>query len=336
MIRWSTPRWWYRRTPPPVIAEPLLTPLSRIWADRTATRIRRAKPVDPGAPVVCVGNLTAGGSGKTPVVIELARLLSEGGERVTILSSGYGGRLRRPVLVDLSRHNARDVGDEAMMLSHAALVVVSRDRAAGARLAVAEGAEVVVMDDGHQNPALKKAFSLVTVDGETRNGDWPFGAGGVIPAGPLREPLEVGLARADAVAVILPMDMAEIDPDLRALFGSREVWTARWTLDGPPPPGRRLGFAGVAKPWRVEATLRAAGCDLVGFESFPDHAPITKAALRKLARHAERMNAGLVTTEKDWVRLPAEWRDRVAVFKVRARFDDEAAVRATLARALAR
>ena len=222
------------------------------------------------------------------------------------------------------------------MLSQVAPIVVSRDRLAGARLAVAEGAQIVVMDDGHQNPALKKTFSLVTVDGETRNGDWPFGAGGVIPAGPMREPLEVGLARADVVAVVLPTDVAEIGSELRALFGSREVWIARWTVAGPPPPGRRLGFAGVAKPWRVEHTLRGVGYDLVGFKAFPDHAPILGAALRKLSRHAKRMSAGLVTTEKDWARLPAEWRERVDVFKVRIRFDDEATVRAALARALFR
>ena len=147
---------------------------------------------------------------------------------------------------------------------------------------------------------------------------------------------EAGLARADAVAVLLPVDVAAIDPELRAVFGDREVWTARWVADSEPLDGPHVGFAGVAKPWRVERTLRAAGWDLAGFRGFPDHAPITGAALRKLARHAARRGAGLVTTEKDWVRLPPEWRERVAVFRVRVRFDDEARVRAALLNAVAR
>ncbi len=336
MIRWSTPRWWYRRAAPPPIARAVLSPLSRIWADRTADRIRSASPVDPGVPVICVGNLTAGGSGKTPVVMELTRLLQAGGKRVVVLSSGYGGKLRGPVSVDPTHHDARAVSDEALMMTRAAPVMVSRDRVSGARLAVAEGAEAIVMDDGHQNPALVKALSIVTVDGETRDGEWPFGGGGVIPAGPLREPLEVGLARADAIAVILPVGVTTIAPELRAIFGARQVWIARWVADGLPPSGPQLGFAGVAKPWRVERTLRAAGCDLVAFEAFPDHAPITKAAIRKLARHAAKADAGLITTGKDWVRLPPEWRERVTAFKVRVRFDDEGAVRDALSVAISR
>ena len=332
MTRWRTPRWWYRRDPRSAIARAVMEPLARIWADRTAARIRAATPIDPGAPVICVGNLTAGGSGKTPVAVELARILREDGERVAILSSGYGGRLRGPVSVDSALHGAKDVGDEALLMSQAAPAVIARDRVAGARLAVADGARVIVTDDGHQNPVLRKALSIVVVDGETRGGEWPFGAGGVIPAGPMREPLNAGLARADVVVALLPIDMAYLDPELRAVFGDKEVWIARLTADSPPPAGPRFGFAGVAKPWRVERTLRSAGCDLVGFEAFADHAPLGGGALRKLARRAAAMNAGLITTEKDWVRLPLEWRSRIDVFRVRARFDDEPGVRAALSR----
>ena len=280
-------------------------------------------------PVICIGNLTAGGSGKTPTAIEISRLLRDVGQRSVLLASGYGGRLQGPVLVDDTRHGAANVGDEALLMSRAVPVVISRDRLAGARLAVASGAEVVVMDDGHQNPAVAKALSIVVVDGETRDGEWPFGAGGVIPAGPLREPLGTGLARADAVVVILPADLEAADPNLLATFADKPVWIARWTA-GATPAGRSYGFAGVAKPWRVERALRAAGCDLVGFDAFPDHAPIGEAVLERLAKRAGQVGASLVTTEKDWVRLSPEWRARIAPWSARVVFDDEAAVSAAL------
>jgi tetraacyldisaccharide 4'-kinase len=328
VIRWRTPSWWYRRGRAPLLAR-ALTPLSHLWADRTAARLRRLTPQAVGAPVVCVGNLTAGGSGKTPTAMEIARLLETAGAHPVVLASGYGGRMNGPVVVENAHHTADDVGDEALLMRRVGPVVVSRDRVAGARLAVAAGADVVVMDDGHQNPALVKAMSIVVVDGETRDGEWPFGDGSVIPVGPLREPLATGLTRADAVVVLLPRDVATADTDLLALFAGKTVWIARWTA-GAPPAGRRLGFAGIAKPWRVERALRGAGCDLVAFEGFPDHAPIEEAALRRLARRAKNAGATLLTTEKDWVRLSPEWRARVAPWPARVVFDDEATVSAAL------
>jgi tetraacyldisaccharide 4'-kinase len=261
--------------------------------------------------------------------MEVARLLDAAGMRPALLVSGYGGRLRGPVLVDDAHHTAAEVGDEALMMRRAAPVVVSRDRFAGARLALASGADAVVMDDGHQNPTLAKTLSIVVVDGETRDGEWPFGAGGVIPAGPLREPLATGLCRADAVVVVLPAGLATADADLLAVFADKPVWIARWTAE-PPPTGRRFAFAGIAKPWRVERALRVAGGDLVGFEAFPDHAPIGEGALRRLATRAEKAGASLVTTEKDWARLGPEWRERVTPWPARVVFDDEAAVTAAL------
>jgi tetraacyldisaccharide 4'-kinase len=328
VIRLRTPRWWYRRGAAPRLAR-ALAPLSRVWADRTAARLRRVTPREVGAPVVCVGNLTVGGSGKTPTAMAIARLLEEAGMRPVLLASGYGGRLRGPVLVNGARHSAAEVGDEALLMTHARPVVVSRDRLAGARLAVASGGDVVVMDDGHQNPALAKALSLVVVDGETRDGEWPFGDGGVIPAGPLREPLAAGLVRADAVVVLLPADVTVADADLLAVFAGKPVWIARW-IAAAPPLGRQVGFAGIAKPWRVERALRAAGCDLVAFEPFADHAPIPEAALRRLAARAEHAGASLITTEKDWMRLSPGWRERVAAWPARVVFDDEAVVSAAL------
>lgn len=331
-MKLPTPRWWYvREGAPAPVSRALLKPVSWIWAWATARRIARAHPVDAGAPVICVGNLTAGGVGKTPVVRELLRRLIAKGVSAHGLSRGYGGSLAGPVQVDPAHHTAAQVGDEPLMLAADAPIWVARDRAAGARAAVQAGAQIVVMDDGHQNPALKKALSLVVVDGETRNGEWPLGDGSVFPAGPLREPLAVGLARADAVVLMLPDDLEAADPDLLAVFGALPVLIARVVPDAPPPTGPQLGFAGIGKPWKVERALKAAGCDLKDFASFPDHMAYDPATLKALADQAAHLGAGLVTTEKDWARLPPAWRDKIVAWPVRCVFEDEAALDALLA-----
>ncbi|HEY1751963.1 MAG TPA: tetraacyldisaccharide 4'-kinase [Caulobacteraceae bacterium] len=334
-MRLSTPRWWYvRRGAPMALTRALLRPVSWIWAAATAWRLARGRPANPGVPVICVGNLTLGGSGKTPVVRALARRLAAQGRAPQVLMRGYGGRLAGPVRVDPARHATADVGDEALMLAADAPVWVARDRAAGARAAVQAGAGVIVMDDGHQNPALAKALSLVVVDGETRGGEWPFGDGAVFPAGPMREPLATGLARADAVVLLLPADLEAPDPGLVALFAGKPVLIARLAPAAPPPAGPQLGFAGIGKPWKMERALKAAGCDLADFAPFPDHARYDERTLSFLARRAETLGAGLLTSEKDWVKLPAEWRARIAAWPVEARFEDEAALGGLLRRAV--
>jgi tetraacyldisaccharide 4'-kinase len=324
-MRWTTPRWWYsrdQRVAP--VTRTLLAPAAWIWAAVTARRIARAHPVDPGAPVICVGNLTVGGAGKTPVVHAVAARLAARGVAVHLLSRGYGGHLAGPVRVDSRRHTAGEVGDEPLMLARDFPVWVARDRAAGAKAAVAAGAQVIVMDDGHQNPALRKALSLVVVDAETRDGEWPFGDGRVCPSGPLREPLAAGLARADLVVALLPADLPGLDPELAALLAARPLVTARLEPGAAPPAGPQVGFAGVGKPWKVERALRAAGCELADFAPFPDHFAYDAAVLQTLAARAEQFAAGLVTTEKDWVRLAPAWRERVVPWPVRAVFEDPA------------
>jgi tetraacyldisaccharide 4'-kinase len=327
-MRMATPRWWYlrRRARAPLAGALLLRPVSWIWALATARRIAAGRPLDPGVPVICVGNLTIGGAGKTPVAREILQRLAARGVKVHALSRGHGGRLKGPLQVDPEHHSAGEVGDEPLILARDAPAWISRDRARGAMAAAEAGAEVIVMDDGHQNPSVRKVLSLVVVDGETRDGEWPFGEGAVVPAGPMREPLDAGLARADAVVVLLPSDLDEADPELLALFGSRPVLIARLEPAAPPPPGPQLGFAGVGKPWKVERALKAAGCQLVDFAALPDHAPLDEGLMRALRGRAGVFGAGLVTTEKDWVRLPPHWRGKVAAWPVRARFLDEAAL----------
>ncbi|MEO6339124.1 MAG: tetraacyldisaccharide 4'-kinase, partial [Caulobacteraceae bacterium] len=172
----------------------------------------------------------------------------------------------------------------------------------------------------------------VVVDGETRDGEWPFGDGAVFPAGPMREPLVAGLKRADAVVVMLPDGLDHPNTELLALFAGKPVLTARLAPLTPPPQGPQLAFAGIAKPWKFQRALKAAGCELIDFAPFPDHAPFREADLDFLARRAADDGAGLITTEKDWVRLPPAWRDRVVSWPVEVRFDDEAALDALLHR----
>ncbi|MDB5439245.1 MAG: lpxK [Caulobacteraceae bacterium] len=334
-MKLSTPRWWYRRKPPAPITRLLLRPLSWIWAETTAAKLRRAKPLDPGIPVICVGNLTLGGTGKTPVVAALLSRLRRRGVDAQGLSRGYGGKEAGPLRVDPACHTAAQVGDEPLMLAAEAPVWISRDRAAGARAMAESGAQLIVMDDGHQNPSLRKTLALVVVDGETRNGEWPFGDGAVFPAGPMRESLATGLSRADAVVLMLPSDLPAADPDLLTLLSERPVLICRLAPVGPPPAGKIFAFAGVGKPWKVERSLVAAGADLADFVALPDHAPYDEGMLKALLAHAQGAGATLLTTAKDHARLPPQWRARVAVFPVEARFEDEAALDALLARTLA-
>jgi tetraacyldisaccharide 4'-kinase len=322
----STPRWWYQRDRrSAAFTRMLLKPLSWVWAGVTARRIARAVPVDPGVPVISVGNLTVGGSGKTPIAREVLRLLRAAGVDAHALSRGYGGSLKGPARVDFQVHIAAEVGDEPLMLALDSPAWIARDRVAGARAAAQAGARTLVLDDGHQNPALKKTLSLVVVDGETRDGEWPFGDGSVFPSGPMREPLGAGLARADAVILLMPADLSEPDPELLETFGALPVFVARLEPAAPPPPGPLLGFAGIAKPWKAERSLKAAGADLVDFAPFPDHATFREEDLRFLADRAQQFGATLITTEKDWSRLAPEWRKRVVSWPVKATFEDEAA-----------
>lgn len=325
----QTPAWWYRKG---AQGAPwwrfALWPLSLLWRAVNAVKRANAKPYRSSLFVISVGNLTLGGSGKTPVAAEILRLL---GNKAVGLSKGYGGSLDGPVLVDPAKHTAAEVGDEPLMLAQSADFVVAKERAAGLRLIETTDAQIAVVDDAHQNLKIVKDLHVLVVDGDTRNGAWPFGDGGVCPYGPMREPFDDGLARADVVVLWLPDGEAKADPELLALFKGKPVFAARLEAEKPPIAGPVVGFAGIAKPWKFEATLKSLGFNVAGFQGFPDHAALPAAELETLATRAQASGAQLITTEKDWVRLDQAWRDRVACLPIRARFEDEAGFAAALA-----
>jgi tetraacyldisaccharide 4'-kinase len=278
--------------------------------------------------VICVGNLTAGGAGKTPTAIALLERLTALGATPHALTRGYGGRLTSPHRIDIMRDTAADTGDEPLLLAAWAPVWVARDRVAGARAAVAQGAGVLVMDDGFQNPSLAKDLSLVVVDAAAA-----FGNGRVIPAGPLREPVAEGLARADAVvligtdaqaaAALARWPILETCPLLRAWL---EPLATGLALEGTEV----VAFAGIGRPEKFFETLAAQGAKIIAAHAFPDHATYPKPLLRRMLAEARNRDALLVTTEKDAVRLPAAFRPEVMALPVRLRFAEPDRVDAML------
>lgn len=298
----------------------LLSPASALWEQVSRLRWRHAKPVRPKVPVVCVGNLTSGGQGKTPVALALASLLTEQGAKPWFLTRGHGGRKPGPLVVDPSCQGALDIGDEPLLLARAAPTVVARHRTAGAMLAIRGGASMIIMDDGFQNPSLIKTLSLVVIDGAVG-----FGNRRVMPAGPLREPIEVGLARADAV-VLLGEDETGI---LGELPGDLPVLRATIEPVAPPPAllsGPIVAFAGIGRPAKFFETLAKLGADLIATRAFPDHYRYSRATIEELIAEAARNQATLATTAKDAVRLPTDLAARILVLDVVVKWQDPAAV----------
>jgi len=321
---WHTPNSWMSH---------LLRPLGALYGAVAAQRLQR-KGLHAGIPVFCVGNYHVGGAGKTPTVLALAKILRELGETPIVLSRGYGGRLRGPVMVDPAHHGAVDIGDEPLMLAGHVPVVVSRERADGVALAKSQRASVILMDDGFQNPSIEKHASLIVIDS-----DRGLGNGLVFPAGPLRAPLQPQLARTDALIVVgegaaagtvaaeiaarqAPVFSTHLAPDAAALA----------SLNGK----RVFAFAGIGDPGRFFRTLRAARIEVVRERAFADHHPFAADEIESLLSDAGRDGLTLVTTEKDFARLhgaaktPTQLHD-IVPFKVTLEFAEESRLRTFLA-----
>ena len=301
----------------------LLSPIAKLYAQATARRVAKPGWHAP-VPVICCGNVTAGGAGKTTLALDLGRRLSDRGLAVHFLSRGYGGSLKGPVRVDPAKHNSEEVGDEALLLAAERPAWISADRAEGARAAIAAGAQVIVMDDGLQNPTLEKDLALLAIDGS-----YGFGNGWVIPSGPLREPVETAARRARA-AVLIGEDVTGA---LDRLPRSMPVLRAR-LVPGPEAAMLRgqpvFAFCGIGNPRKFFASLQEAGAVIAGRAAYADHYPFDAGDLRDLLAEAERLRAIPVTTRKDFVRLPPAFRARVTVLNIALRWEEPLAIESLL------
>ncbi len=311
------PLFWLRPRHARGLLPRILSPLAGVWAAVTRRRLQAGPWEKMPVPVVCVGNINAGGTGKTPAIIALLQLY--GADKAHVVSRGYGGRMNGPVRVDERVHSAADVGDEPLQISTFGPCWVARDRRAGILAAVAAGARVVLLDDGFQNPQVAKDLSVVVVDAEIG-----FGNGMVMPAGPLREPVAEGLKRADVVLSI-------------GADGAQNRLTAGWPEIAGIPRWRAalqplemgidwagmpcVAFAGIGRPGKFFNSLKSAGANVLATHAFPDHAPYSDAVLQRLRAEAWAKGAHLVTTEKDVARLPAHFKGEVMAFPVRLVFE---------------
>ena len=317
-----TPDFWRR----PSLLSTLLMPMALAYGAVGRLRFATNRPWRAPLPVLCVGNLVAGGAGKTPVALNLAIRLQKRRVNVHFLTRGHGGSATGPLAVDPRRHDFHEVGDEALLLARCAPAWISRDRVLGCRAAVAAGAEAIIMDDGFQNPFLAKDLSLVVVDG-----GYGFGNGRLIPAGPLRESVKIGLERAQALVII--------GADENGVVDGRTAPAAHGVLRAhtkPGPEAERLtgqpvvAFAGIGRPEKFFKTLRDLGCHLRATHACPDHCPFGKGEIEPLRRQAKDLGALLVTTAKDGVRLGDEAQQGIEVLTITIEWEDETAIETIL------
>lgn len=332
----EAPHFWWR--PDPGLQALALSPLSLVWGWRTARRMDRPPRLRPSVPVVCVGNLVVGGAGKTPTALALAEIARSRDLRPGFLSRGYGGSTPGPVVVDPGRHGAADVGDEPLLLAAEAPTVVSANRVAGARLLLAQGIDLIIMDDGFQNPDLAKQLSLVVVDSSVGTGN-----GFCVPAGPMRAPLKRQLAHANALVLVGEGSAASSIVRSAARAG-KPILRARLkpssSVDWSEQP--ILAYAGIGRPDKFFDSLTDIGAPVKLALPFPDHHVFTEAEAEDLMSRAKAGSLKLVTTTKDRARLVgrdgalAELREQSTAFPVALEFENEALVASLIADTLRR
>jgi tetraacyldisaccharide 4'-kinase len=319
------PKFWTRSDGASRLITALLMPVGWMYGASIRLRARQAKPYQFSGHVICVGNLTAGGTGKTPIAMTIARLAIARGLKTAFLTRGYGGKVKGPAFV-MAEDRAQHVGDEPLLLASVAPVIVARDRGEGAKLAEENAFDVLIMDDGHQNFSLHKDLSLVVVDGEVG-----FGNGRVLPAGPLREPVSQGLSRADAVIIV-----GDGTPGPLTLT-DKPIWHAKLEADGRDVQGHPvIAFAGIGRPEKFFASLTAIGARIVEARPYGDHYVYSQSDIARLKARARAENALLVTTEKDFVRLTPAEREGIVALPVVATFGEDSGMERLLDSALHR
>lgn len=298
----KTPSFWKEQS----FISNCLQPLGKVYALITGLRLRLKAPYKAKCPVICIGNLTAGGTGKTPVSLSIAEILQQMGYKPFFVSRGYGGRIHN-VVVNKEVHTPKQVGDEPLLLSECAPTVVNPDRAAAAKLAIAHGADCLVMDDGFQNPGLYKDVSFLVFDGS-----YGIGNQRVIPAGPLREPFDTGIKRAQAI-IILGEDKTGLAKrtSLPVFYGQ--------VKEEQPTENKRivLAFAGIGHPEKFYNSLQKCGLKIAKTHNFPDHYFYTRAELNKLIDEAEKNDWDIYTTSKDFVKIPVSLQAKIKVLKIK-------------------
>ncbi|MDR3224466.1 MAG: tetraacyldisaccharide 4'-kinase [Holosporales bacterium] len=296
-----------------------LSPLSKLFSICADIKINSIAPEKAAVPVICVGNIVLGGAGKTPTTQLVCNLLKERSFNPHIISSGYGGYLKNVVRVDLALHSYLQVGDEALLLADCAPTWIGRNRINSAKAAVSSGADVLVMDDGLQNNALMKNISMLVVDSYQG-----FGNCRIFPAGPLRESVESGVLRSDVVLIVghknesIEERIRLVNPDIPICYSHMKI------IEAPEVENRKvLGFCGLGFPDKFKKTLTECGYDIVDFVVFGDHHSYTITEIQKLITAACNANAKLVTTMKDYVKIPVVFKKDIAVVKVQLELDDE-------------